>query len=318
MPQADSSFSGKAVIIIPCHNRKFFTTGCLRQLKELGILRTLGVIVVDDGSTDGTAEAVAADFPEATVLHGDGNLFWTGAMELGMRHAIAHGAACCVWLNDDLSLGENAIERVVALALESKSMVTGQGVIDQGDKGWWYFPGLFRRKSSIETRTLAHDSPAPIPMDTCRGNLVAVPRNVVEKIGYPDGKNVPHVGGDTDFGLRATAAGIRCLVRLDAMFFEKDTIRDDNRSWLLGKRPIKKIWQSALSKRGTLYPRMVVVYNLRHWGIRGVGNVLFVYARLVVLSILKALIPRPWLIRLYGNKSHAYVVYKGSPAESDR
>ncbi len=305
------------MIIIPCHNRKFFTIGCLRQLKELGILQTFGVIVVDDGSADETSESVAADFPEATVLHGDGNLFWTGAMEMGMRHAIAEGASCCVWLNDDLSLSEFAIEQVVELALERQTLVTGQGVIDLENGSQWFFPLMYRGKSKLVSIDVDPKGPATVRVDTCRGNLVAIPRNVILKVGYPDGKNIPHIGGDSDYGLRATAAGFECLTLSGAVFFEKDTIRDDNRSWLLGKRPIKKIWKAALSRRGNLYPRMVLVYNLRHWGFRGAINILLVYTRLVILSSLKILVPRSWLIRLYGNKSHAYIVYKGSPGESE-
>jgi GT2 family glycosyltransferase len=38
------------------------------------------VIVVDDGSSDRTAEEVAENYPKVTILKGDGNLWWTGAI----------------------------------------------------------------------------------------------------------------------------------------------------------------------------------------------------------------------------------------------
>jgi len=38
------------------------------------------VIIVDDGSSDRTAEEVAENYPEVTILEGDGNLWWTGAI----------------------------------------------------------------------------------------------------------------------------------------------------------------------------------------------------------------------------------------------
>ena len=45
-------------IIIPVHNRKAITLQCLNTLKNNGDLGQYHVVVVDDGSTDGTAEAI--------------------------------------------------------------------------------------------------------------------------------------------------------------------------------------------------------------------------------------------------------------------
>jgi len=38
------------------------------------------VIVVDDGSSDRTAEEAAKNYPKVIILQGDGNLWWTGAI----------------------------------------------------------------------------------------------------------------------------------------------------------------------------------------------------------------------------------------------
>ena len=81
-------------IIIPVHNRREFTLRCLASLHDQGILAAMQVIVVDDGSTDGTHEAVNAEFPQVILLPGDGNLFWTGAVTLGMSHAMAQHPSC--------------------------------------------------------------------------------------------------------------------------------------------------------------------------------------------------------------------------------
>ena len=65
-------------IVIPCFNRKKLTRGCLQAL-ENQTYKDFKVIVVDDGSTDGTANMITREFPETILLFGDGNLFWTGA-----------------------------------------------------------------------------------------------------------------------------------------------------------------------------------------------------------------------------------------------
>src|SRR5688500_197324 len=88
-------------IVIAVHNRCATTLNCLRQLRAHGDLQWATPIVVDDGSTDGTAEAVRAEFPTAEIMRGDGNLYWTGATALGMSRALERGAAAIFWLNDD-------------------------------------------------------------------------------------------------------------------------------------------------------------------------------------------------------------------------
>ena len=49
---------------------------------------TLDLLVLDDASSDGTGEQVAAQFPEATLLHGNGQLYWND----GMRRAFVAGS----------------------------------------------------------------------------------------------------------------------------------------------------------------------------------------------------------------------------------
>ena len=310
------SLAEAPVILIPCHNRKAITLACIRHLRDLGLLARYGLIVIDDGSTDGTSQAIASEFPAVVVLHGDGNLFWTGAMEMGMRHAVAAGSPCCIWLNDDLSLGDHAIEQVTDLAMARQTLVTGQGVIDLESGIQWFFPFMYRGKSKLVPVDVDPNCSSTVNVDTCRGNLVAVPKNVILEIGYPDGKNIPHVGGDSDYGLRATAAGFDCITLCCARFFEKDTVRDDNRSWLLGKQSLRKTWSRALARRGNLYPRMVLTYNFRHWGARGLINVAYSYFHLIGISVLRITVPGPILHRIFARRSSAYIAYNGRPGES--
>jgi GT2 family glycosyltransferase len=69
-------------IIIPVHNRKQITIACLENLNACDDLQKYHVIVVDDGSTDGTAEAIRSQYPIVEILTGDGNLWWTGAIDV--------------------------------------------------------------------------------------------------------------------------------------------------------------------------------------------------------------------------------------------
>ena len=85
------------------------TLACLRSLGAQQVPGVaLDVFVLDDASSDGTSEAVAEQFPEVTVLHGDGELYWNGGMRRAFAAAIAVGdfdyglraraAGCSVWV----------------------------------------------------------------------------------------------------------------------------------------------------------------------------------------------------------------------------
>src|SRR5450432_2590999 len=72
-------------IIIPVFNRIEFTLDCLRAVSRQ-TYKDCRIIVVDDGSTDGTAEKIATVFPQVEVLRGDGNFYWTKSLNTGIRY----------------------------------------------------------------------------------------------------------------------------------------------------------------------------------------------------------------------------------------
>ena len=145
-----------------------------------------------------------------------------------------------------------------------------------------------------------------VTVDSCRGNLVAISKKVVDVIGYPDGKNLPHALGDADYTLRASEAGIRCLLLTDIFLEELGNIRSDNVSWLLGGTSISEIWRNTFSKKSTLYPRMRWIYLKRHWGWRGILQYPIPYIKLVIISVLRIIFSRKILVSIYGKYSHEW------------
>ena len=67
------------------------------------------VYLVDDGSTDGTSEAVQQEWTDVQVIRGDGTLFWNHGMRRAFSEAVKGDHPFYLWLNDDTILLEDSL-----------------------------------------------------------------------------------------------------------------------------------------------------------------------------------------------------------------
>jgi len=104
-------------VIIPVYNRCEYTRKCLLQLREQ-TLKGLKIIVIDDGSSDGTSAMISSEFPEVNLLGGIGNLYWTGAVYVGVEAALKECAEddYILVLNDDLMFNKRFVEDLLNTA----------------------------------------------------------------------------------------------------------------------------------------------------------------------------------------------------------
>ena len=79
-----------AVAVVLSWNGREATLACLRSLSAV---EGLDVLVVDNASRDGSAEAVAAEFPDVRLVRNERNLGFAGGMNVGLRTALDAGAA---------------------------------------------------------------------------------------------------------------------------------------------------------------------------------------------------------------------------------
>lgn len=195
-----------AVLIIPVHNRRATTLACLRHLRATGDLAAFPVMVIDDGSTDGTAAAVRQEFPGIDLLQGDGQLWWTGAMDLGMQRAFGRGASCIVWLNDDCLPEPGAVAALARRALHDGATLAGPACLP--GEGTPVPTGFIGRR----VITVEPGGKEERMVDGLSGFCVAVPRQVWERLGSPDGKQFPHYYGDSAYTLVARRAGFSVVL----------------------------------------------------------------------------------------------------------
>src|SRR5688500_14585228 len=105
--------TGHVAVVVPVHNRLSYTKRLLSELRCSEYEEAL-VVVVDDGSTDGTGEYLRRHEPDAVVLRGPGDLWWSGAANVGCRFSVTRGARVLILFNNDnLRISRNCISELV-------------------------------------------------------------------------------------------------------------------------------------------------------------------------------------------------------------
>jgi GT2 family glycosyltransferase len=202
-------------IIIPVFNRLPFTEACLRSL-QAQTTQAFRVVVVDDGSTDGTAACLARDFPAVTVLPGSGQLFWTAAVNLGIRHALAQGADRVMTLNNDVVAPPDFVAQMLRWAARQPRALLGPVELDAAT-GEPVFGGetfsflTHARRSLLDTLPLA-ERHGLHPVTYLPGRGLLIPAAVFTAMGLFDERRLPHYLADYDFTSGARRRGFPVFV----------------------------------------------------------------------------------------------------------
>jgi GT2 family glycosyltransferase len=210
-------------VVLPVHSRKHLTLACLRSLSKQNV-RGFQIIVVDSGSTDGTADAVEMEFPGVTVLR-HGNLWWTGATNKGVERALADRAMYVLTINDDLEFAENYLEAMIRAAEGHPLALMGSYAFDFDTRQPVYC-GERMNWISAKPRLLLDRIPPEqrhgllsVSYYSARG--LWLPAEVFSRIGLFDEKHLPHYTADQEFTARAAGSGFEMYVNCDAILFNR-------------------------------------------------------------------------------------------------
>jgi GT2 family glycosyltransferase len=207
----------KIAVLITCHNRCHKTLACIQAIfsSHLPEIATIHVILVDDGSTDGTRESIREKFPSVEIIVGDGNLFWNRGMHIAFSRALEIGFDAYLWLNDDTILYPDAISRLISTAIDLKSRLHIPCVVvgaTANNTGKLTYGGsvAVNRIRRFQYRKV-WDAHIPVECEVMNGNCVLISRDVAEVVGNID-PEFEHAMGDTDYALRVRKAGMRVFV----------------------------------------------------------------------------------------------------------
>jgi GT2 family glycosyltransferase len=284
-------------VVIPTYNRRETIVASLRNLFD-ALPSEHQVIVVDSGSSDGTSEVVARQFPNVVLLQGDPSMWWAAATNLGIAKAKELGCSHVLTYNDDNVATPGLFTALADTARLHRDCILSAVCCDLHRPDIVFFAG--RRRAKRSDRFYYLDYGAPLAnlntgirdVDLLHGMCTLFPMSVFTAVGFFDASAFPSYFADDDLALRAVKAGYRLSVALDAVVLnDRDKTGVNPYDRRLG--PVG-VWRTLFSRKSAfqILPRTRFLW--RHC--RSVGYFLktwiYDYVRLFSLIAARWLLPQ--------------------------
>ena len=207
----------RVAIIILNWNGLRDTIACLESLSRLDYPH-YQVVVVDNGSTDGSVEAIQGRFPEATLIENGENLGFTGGNNVGLRYALTQGADYALLLNNDTEVAPDFLSRLVQAAeADPRIGVAGPTLYYYARPDLIWSAGGAIDWRHGQTRMVGLNEPesgqfgtAPREVDFVTGCALLIKRAVMERVGLLDERFFAYYE-EAEWCVRAQRAGFRVV-----------------------------------------------------------------------------------------------------------
>jgi len=208
----------KVEIVLPVHNRRETTLQALRSLSRVNAEGVdFHTIIVDDGSTDGTSEAIRLEYPDIQIIGGAGTLHYAAGTNRGIKAALERGTDFVVVANDDSIFHPDFLNRLVSTAITYQSSVVGAMLllwdrpdrVFQVDFKWKTLKGGWQQSEESSVFELPRKS---FEVEGLAGNCVLIPAQAIKECGLMDEQKFPHGWGDIQYFVRMRKAGWKLLI----------------------------------------------------------------------------------------------------------
>ncbi len=245
-------------IVTPVYNDLENTLNFVHNLLPL-LPPAARLVVIDNGSTDGTGDAVRCEYPEVTVLNGSSDLLWTGAINIGIRHALEENADYVLFLNNDAILHPDFLNELLLASEEYPNAIISPKILS-ADEPWriWSMGGKvdwLRGSHGL----IGHNTPddehwnEPLEVDWLVGMAMLAPARIFHQGILPDERAFPHYTSDSDFCLRAKKAGFKMITWPQSRVYNKEKSSGIVEKFLLEVEPfsLRRFIQMLTSNRSS-------------------------------------------------------------------
>ncbi len=264
-----------AAIVVLNWNGRELTLQCLRSLERLRY-GNYATILVDNGSQDGSVEAVRAEFPQVKVLSLPVNLGYAGGNNAGLEAALEQNPDWIMFLNNDTEVAPDLLAALISGTERfPDGAVFGPKIYYDGEEGLiWYAGGevslslgRLRHRGIRERGRGQYDQPGPT--DFVSGCCLLIRADLVRRLGGFDPGYVMYTE-DVDLCYRARQLGAGCY------YLPAGRVRHYLSSSMGGELSLRKVylkWRSGMHflrryARPWHWPS-IVVYQLLYYGVLG-------------------------------------------------
>jgi GT2 family glycosyltransferase len=228
-------------------NRPTDTIECLRSLTCQTYLN-IKVIVVDNGSTDGSVEIIAREFPQVEMIAYPHNLGFAGGYNLGMRRALDLHADFVFIINNDAVIEPDGVSQLM-LHVEENSGILAPLIFYYAhpDRIWSsggkVHPWILEKHDRWMDKKDPGDWPEVLEQSFVNGCVMLFPTKALRRVGLFD-ESFHLYYEDSDLCRRVQMAGYSILVVPKAKAWHKVALSSGGR-----ESPQERYWMARSSIR---------------------------------------------------------------------
>ena len=238
-------------IIIPVFNRINETKKIISNLRVQHTDEEIRILIIDDGSTDGTSEWLSSQ-EDLFFLRGNGKLLWGGAINLGINYIIKNHPTdeWILLINNDVEVKKDYVDNLLKIAKKNYPAAVGSLIKNKKNEIVSIGPRIDPSKLKVEEiykKNLVFKNEIIFEeVDALSGRGVIYPlKSIIEAKGL-NSKIFPHYYGDYSLSTQINNKGYKLMISLEAIVFT-----DEDFKYSKEKRKNYSIIRKSFSRKST-------------------------------------------------------------------
>jgi len=286
----------KICIIIPTHNRKEALRRLLKQInnqsKPLKYLE-INIVVIVDGSNDGTLEMIHSNFSNVHLIEGDGSWWYTKSMNEGFKYAELLQPDLALTLNDDVLIDNDyfaslisdylTLQRDCILGSISFSNENQSRIVSSGNSWKNKLIGSLKPHIPILSVLNPEDLSGIKKTETLPGRGMLIPWKILKELNFFDEKFVQY-HSDGDFCLRAKKRGYPVYVSWNSKVYISIEKTSYSTSYL--NKSFRLAIKSFFNRYSRNYLPAKLYFSARHQSLLLAPIIILIFIFVVIRNVL--------------------------------